>query len=165
MMTDDKSIAQRPEALSLPQQRYVETIEELCRTTGSARTSDLAMRLNVRMPSVSEAVTRLVAQGIANRNSRHTIELTPKGRLIADQLKQRHEALRLFMREVMVMDEARADEMACRIEHCVDKEFSDRLLMLAEFLEQKHPDLLTAIARHVKRRTVKADQEWNQFSI
>lgn len=161
----DTSNAQRPEALSLPQQKYVETIDELCRTLGCARTSDLALRLKVRMPSVSEAVSRMVAQGIAVRNSRHTIELTPKGRLIAEQLKQRHEALLLFMIDVMVMEKDQADEMACRIEHCVDKAFSDRLLMLAEFLEQKHPDLLKAIARHVKRRTDKSEPEWSQFSI
>lgn len=156
---------QQPEALSLPQQRYVETIEELCRTTGSAHTSDLAMRMNVRMPSVSEAVTRLVSQGVAKRNSRHTIELTPKGRAIAEQLKQRHKALLLFMTEVMAMEPARADAMACRIEHCVDKEFADRLLMLAGFLERNHPDLLKAIARHVKRQAEEPGQEWSHFSI
>ncbi len=149
----------------MAQQNYVETIADLCRLRGYARTSELAVRLNIRMPSVSEAVTRLVEQGLAVRSSRHEIELTPKGRVIAGQLRQRQEALLLFMTEVMAMEKEKAEAMACRIEHCVDKEFADRLLLLAEFFEQKHPETLKAIARHVRRRTDEASRVWSQFSI
>jgi DtxR family Mn-dependent transcriptional regulator len=154
-----------PESLSLAQQNYVEAIADLCRTGGSARTSELAALLHVRMPSVSEAVTRLVEEGVVLRTEQHRIELSPKGVAIASQLKQRHEALLLFMTEVMAMDKPRADAMACKIEHCVDKAFSDRILILAEFLERKHPETLKAIATHFRKRAKEPSTEWSQFSI
>jgi DtxR family Mn-dependent transcriptional regulator len=117
------------------------------------------------MPSVCETVSRLVEQGIVVRTARHRIELTPKGRLIAGQLKQRHEALLFFMIAVMAMEPGRADALACKIEHCIDKAFTDRILMLSEFLKHKHPDILKAVANHVRQRASTPPGEWSQFTI
>jgi DtxR family Mn-dependent transcriptional regulator len=144
-----------PEMISLPQQNYIEAISELVRDTGMARNTDLASRLGVSMPSVSEAVGRLVERGIALKKSRHEIVLTPRGGKIAAQLDRRHKALSRFMNEVMAMDQSRADELACRIEHCVDRDFTTRLLRLAEVLEDGHPETLKDVAAKL-RRTNKA---------
>ena len=50
------------------------------------------------------------------------------------------------------METARADDLACRVEHCVDRRFTDRLVKLARFLEKEHPETLRAIAKHLSRK-------------
>lgn len=138
------------ESLSLPQQNYVEVIAQLVRNEGHARTTDVAERLGVSLPSASEAVKRLAQLGLVERRSRFQILLTGKGKRIADGLERRHRALKAFMVNVMAMREDKADEVACRVEHCVDGEFAERLRRLAEFLEQEYPWTLKGIADHVR---------------
>lgn len=141
----------RLESISLPQQRYIESIAELGGKGGYVRTSDLAERLGVSLPSVSEAVKRLVGLGLAIRKSRSQIGLSNEGRRIAAQLERRQAALERFMVDVMSMKPAKANRMACRIEHFVDREFADRLLNLAEFLENKRPETLKEIAERLRK--------------
>jgi DtxR family Mn-dependent transcriptional regulator len=144
------------EDLSLAQQRYVEVIGGLIRDKGRARTTDVAEALQVSLPSVSEAVKRLVRQGIAVRAGRFEIGLSEEGSRIAGQLESRHGALRRFMVDVMAMKKERADEVACRVEHCVDGDFAERLRKLAEFLEREYPETLQGIADYVRKGRRKA---------
>jgi len=139
--------------LSLPQQQYVEVIDELVREAGLARITDVAERLDVRLPSASQVVKRLVDNGLAVRNERLEVGLTARGRMIAEHLDRRHQALRRFMVDVMAMDADRADELACRIEHCVDGRFAERLVDLAEFLEREYPWAIKGIADHVRDKS------------
>lgn len=138
--------------LSLPQQRYVEVIGELLRAKGQARTTDIAERLSVSLPSVSEAVKRLAELGITTRGGDLGVGLTDAGRRAAEQLESRHASLRRFMVDVMAMDSETADSIACRVEHCVDREFSNRLLDLANFLEKEYPWTIKGIAQHARNR-------------
>ena len=93
-----KRVGDGLDEISLPQQRYVESILELGGRDGYVRTSELAAHLDVRLPSVSEAVKRLVKRGLAVRKSRFEIGLTERGRRIAEQLERRQEALERFKR-------------------------------------------------------------------
>jgi DtxR family Mn-dependent transcriptional regulator len=135
--------------LSLRQQKYMEVIGELVREKGQSSSTDVAKQMGVSLPSVSEAVKRLVELGLARRESRFEIGLTRAGERIATQLEERHRVLKRFMVEVMAMDKKKADEVACRVEHCIDKEFAERLKRLAEFLEQEYPWTLKGIAEYV----------------
>jgi len=121
--------------LSLPQQNYVEAIAALTLRNGQVRMTDLADFLHVRMPSASEAVKRLQALGLIARPSRSSLTLTARGREWAAQLDARENVLRRFMVEVLGMPEADAREMACKVEHCVSRDFADRLWRLAQYLE------------------------------
>ena len=145
------------EGLSLAQQRYVERIDELCRAKGHAHTSELAATLNVSMPSVTEVVSRLAENGLAARKSSHEIVLTEPGARMAKQLARRHEALRRFMVDVMAIKPETADQIACRVEHCVDRDFAERLRKLAEFLEAEYPWTLKGIADYLRGRKGSAE--------
>lgn len=147
-----KDASDKLDSLSLPQQRYIETIAELVRQAGQARMTDVAARLGVSLPSASETVKRLVELGFARRVEHQGINLTAAGTHVAAQLDRRHYALRGFITNVMAMGVEKADEIACRVEHCVDKEFTDRLLELEEYLEQYHPHALRDIAQHFDKR-------------
>lgn len=148
-MTNERRVV--TEDFSWPQQAYIEVIAEVIREKGTASTTDVANRLSVTLPSVSEAVGRLVGLGLVTRKSRFEIGLTAQGQQVAEQLDRRHESLRQFMTGVMAMENEEADKVACRLEHYVDGDFAERLVQLAEFLKLKHPQALRGIAEHVGR--------------
>jgi DtxR family Mn-dependent transcriptional regulator len=148
-MTETETTA---ESLSLPQQRDIEVIAELKRAHGQARMTDVAESLGVRLPSASEAVKRLVANGLALRPARSEVALTQEGQRIARELDLRHQALKRFMVNVMAMDPEHADTLACRVEHCVDSDFAKRLVDVEGFMEREHPDTIAAIADYVRKR-------------
>lgn len=141
-----------PDSLSLSQQRYVEVIAGLIRDQGRARTTDVARRLGVRLPSVTEAVRRLAEVGLVGRRSRSEIVLSAVGAQIAEQLDGRQEALERFMVGVMGLPDEEAAEAACRIEHCVNREFADRLAAVAEYLVQRHPAALRGASEYMRTR-------------
>jgi DtxR family Mn-dependent transcriptional regulator len=139
-----------PEQLPLPQQQYIEVIAALVREKGRARMTDVAARLAVKPPSASEAVRRLTEQGLTTHASRARVGLTAAGKRIAERLDYRHRTLRAFVADVMGMDPADADTVACRVEHCVDKRFTDRLLALVQILVEEHPRTLAHIVRRMR---------------
>lgn len=106
--------------------------------------------MGVTLPSASEVVNRLMGLGLVLRISRFEIGLTPQGRQIAEQLDRRHESLRQFMTNVLVMDEDEADKIACRLEHYVDGDFAGRLAQLAELLKMEYAKVLEDIAGHIR---------------
>ena len=142
-------------ALTLAQQQYVETVAELARTRGRARTADLAKQLGVRPPSVTQAVARLARLGLVERRSWHDIALTDRGRGVARRLDTRHHALRRFLTSVLGMGTATADANACRIEHCVGAPLTDHLAKFVEFYEH---DMPAACKRRWQRRRRTADR-------
>ena len=120
---------------SLAQQRYIEVVAELVRREGRARTSDIARELKIRLPSVSEAILRLVTAGLLRRKSRHEIVLTARGQAVADQLETRQAALHHFMTDMLGFDDREAESMACELEHCVAGRLVESLLVLDRFMD------------------------------
>ncbi|MBN1669423.1 MAG: metal-dependent transcriptional regulator [Kiritimatiellae bacterium] len=122
----------KPETFTLTQQRYVETIHALSGAEG-VRTTDLAARLGVSLPSASQAVSRLAGMGLVVRKSRYEIRLSPRGRTIAGKLERRHQALREFMIDVLGMDEEAADRNACRMEHWAGPQLIERCIAFSGY--------------------------------
>ncbi|MGQ9662227.1 MAG: metal-dependent transcriptional regulator [Kiritimatiellia bacterium] len=138
-------------SLSLSQQQYLETIADLIREKGRARLHEVADRLAVRPPSAWEVVSRLGRQGLVRRKDRFQVALTVKGILVVQQLDRRHEALRIFISNVLAMDCSDAEALACRIEHFVSAEFAERLVRFIEILTEKYPLTLKTIVRYMSR--------------
>lgn len=122
---------------SVVQQNYIEVIADLTCRNGRARTCDIAEKLDISLPSVSEVVKRLVAAGFVSRKSRHEIVLAAKGRKIADQLDGRQKSLHHFMTDMLGFENGEAEKMACELEHCVDTRLVESLLVLDSFMDVK----------------------------
>lgn len=133
------------ESLSLTQQNYIETIDALTQKQGAASITGLAAALGISKPSVTETMTRLEKAGLIVRKSRHQILLSEAGEDVNSQLTRKHAGLRRFMIDIMAMEKVEADAMACKIEHCVDRRFSERLVKLATLLESAHPRVLKQV--------------------
>ncbi|MCI5955795.1 MAG: metal-dependent transcriptional regulator [Clostridiales bacterium] len=100
---------------------YLEAILMLCEENGSARSVDIAARLNVTKPSVSFAMKRLRENGYILMGDDNRITLTERGEAIAKPILERHNLLSSFLIRLGVSEEvAQAD--ACKIEHDLSDE-------------------------------------------
>ena len=118
--------------LSQSLEDYLETISIIKKEGDIVRTKELAKRLNVTLPSVTEAVKNLATKGLVTYKRYSNIELTTKGQKIADQVYKRHEALVKFFTNVLKINKETAMQDACKIEHSLSKESYDKLIKFLE---------------------------------
>ncbi len=97
---------------------YVEAIAELIESKGQARVADLARVFGVSHVTVSRTVGRLVRDGLAHTEPYKSIELTPKGRELAEACEARHEIVLRFLL-ALGLDEETAQIDAEGMEHHV----------------------------------------------
>ena len=126
----------KPEQLSLHQQQYMETIYSLCQREKHAHAKDIAEELNVRMPSVTEALRTLSDMGLINYQVRQAATLTPKGFDIGSELNNRHKVVAVFFTDVLGIDADNAEKYACKVEHVIDDELRKRLSDYVAFLKE-----------------------------
>ena len=120
---------------------YLEAIIVLDREGGGpVRVTDLSERLGVSKPSVSAAVRRLAEIGWVMHERYGGVELTPQGRTRAAEIAARHDLLHRFLTLVLGVDEATAQEDACRLEHVLSDDTIRRLGLFVEFLVGGHAD-------------------------
>lgn len=81
---------------------YVEAIAELIADRGEARNRDLALMMGVSHVTVSRIMRRLHERGLVVFETHRPIELTPKGRRVADAASRRHEVVVGFLRAIGV---------------------------------------------------------------
>ena len=115
---------------------YLEAIKELMvlNEHGHAHTSDIAKRLNVKMPSVTNALWVLSRNGYINYDTNYPVTLTEAGEAAADRVIRRHRALAHFFHKVLLLDEKLSSETACRVEHVINEEVRIRLERLSNAL-------------------------------
>lgn len=128
-----KQTSQESGELTQALQMYVKTIHELEEEFGAAAPSDIAKRLDVKAPSVTSALQKLDSLGMAEYQRYQHVNLTEKGRTIAEKLDRRHNTLRDFLILIGVEEEIASSD-ACEIEHIVHKETIDKL---AQFLKKQ----------------------------
>lgn len=100
-------------------QNYLETILLLQEENGAVRAVDIAEALDFSKPSVSIAMKKLTEKGLVHVED-NIIDLTEKGREIANKIYERHRVLTQILMKAGV-DEQTAQEDACRIEHVISE--------------------------------------------
>ena len=110
---------------------YLETIYVLISETGSACVRDVAKTLDVKMPSVVKAIHELKSLELVIQEPYSPIELTKKGRRLANSVLNRHTLLRAFLMKLGVSRKA-ADIDACRMEHILSAETLDKIRTFTE---------------------------------
>ena len=113
---------------------YLKTIYEIAKSNKVVRIKDIAKSLNVKMPSVVNAVKQLEAKDLVMHETYGYIELTPLGAKIGKKLDERHRILKEFLSDVLKVDETISSEDACAIEHYLHPETVDRVVKFLNFL-------------------------------
>ncbi len=121
--------------LSESMEDYLEVIKKLQDLHKFVRVKHIAEMMNVKMPSVSSALSVLKRKGYVNYERYDYVELTEKGRIVADSLIRRHEALKRFLINVLQVDERTAELDACGMEHHISKQTIDNMLKFIDYIE------------------------------
>ena len=100
---------------------YLEQILMLLEQKGHARSTDIAMGMNVTKPSVSVAMKKLRENQYISMAEDGLISLTDKGYVIARRIYDRHKALTKYLVQLGVPEEI-AQKDACKIEHDLSEE-------------------------------------------
>jgi DtxR family transcriptional regulator, Mn-dependent transcriptional regulator len=99
---------------------YLETILALQTRHRVARSKDISKKLGIKRGSVTGMLKKLAAQNLINYEPYGYVTLTPEGEKIARKIEYRHTVLKDFLFRILEVDEQRADETACRMEHAMD---------------------------------------------
>lgn len=113
-------------------ENYLETIYLLHKENGFVRSIDVANRLKVSRPSVSNGVKKLVEEGYLTVGDDGALNLTPSGEHLAIETYEKHMVIKGLLMKIGV-DSETADEDACRMEHAISNESFEKL---KEFLEK-----------------------------
>ncbi len=112
---------------------YLEAIWNLQNRKGYVKAKDIAERLEVSRPSVSEMTKKLSENSYILYEKYGGIVFTEKGKKLAQEIKKRHTLLVEFLKIVGV-DEQNAQQDACKLEHDVSPETITCLLEFVGFI-------------------------------
>ncbi len=114
---------------------YLETILDLEHQQKVARVKDIADKLGVLRGTVSGTLKTLAEKNLIHYEPYSFITLTSNGARIAKEIRRRHKVIKDFLQNVLLMDDDKADENACRMEHAMDKEAIDRLVQFIDYIQ------------------------------
>ena len=113
---------------------YLEAILMIQEQNGSARSIDVARKLNVSKPSVSRAMRILREEGLIVVGDDGGIKLTKAGSKRAISVYERHTLITDFFSQFLGVNPVTAEKDACKIEHVISEE---TYLRLRSFMTEK----------------------------
>jgi len=121
--------------LSASLEDYLEAIFHIVEKKQAARAKDIADRMKVNSSSVTGALHALSERGLINYAPYDIVTLTSEGTSRAEEIVRRHRALHGFLVRVLNVDDAEAEEAACKMEHVLPPLIFERFLQFLEFIE------------------------------
>ena len=115
------------EAFTRSQEDYLKSLYLLGGDEHPVPTRDLAQRLGISSPSVSEMVTRLSAQGLVEHDRYRGQQLTKEGRKVALELVRHHRLLEMFLVRVLGFGWDEVHDEAERLEHVISERMEERI--------------------------------------
>lgn len=112
---------------------YLEVISELVEMKGYATTLDISRYMNVSAPSVTKMLKRLDESGYLEYEKYHGINLTSKGIVLADTIRQKHGILLEFF-EILGIGHDIANQDTEGIEHHLNPKTIKQLRKFITFL-------------------------------
>jgi len=118
------------EAFTRSQEDYLKSLYLLGGDEHPVPTRDLAQRLGISSPSVSEMVTRLTAQGLVEHDRYRGQQLTREGRKVALEPVRHHRLLEMFLVQVLGFGWDEVHDEAERLEHVISERMEQRIFEL-----------------------------------
>jgi len=118
----------RREKTSVSQEDYLKAIWEMLEGDQVPISARLAEELEVTPPAVTAALKRMVRDGHVHVERNGRIDLTRKGRGVAERLALRHQLAEVLLTEVIGLPWAKAHDEAERLEHGISPEVEALLL-------------------------------------
>lgn len=104
------------------QEDYLEAIYLISLDSSVARVKDISERLNVKKPSVINALKELSKREFINQEKYGYIRLTETGLAEAKKIFKKHTLIKDYLIKVLNVSDETAEKDACMIEHCLSDE-------------------------------------------
>jgi len=112
------------------QEDYLKSLYLLGGDERPVPTRELAHRLGISSPSVSEMVTRLSAQGLVEHDRYRGQQRTREGRKVVLELVRHHSLLEMFLVQVLGYSLDEVHDEAERLEHVISERMEQRIFEL-----------------------------------
>ncbi len=112
----------RREKTSVSQEDYLKAIWEMLEEDQTPISARLAEELNVTPPAVTAALKRMTRDGHVRVGREGRIDLTQRGRKVAEHLALRHQLAEMLLTDVIGLSWAKAHDEAERLEHAISPE-------------------------------------------
>jgi DtxR family Mn-dependent transcriptional regulator len=126
---------------------YLEMVSFLS-DEGEVRVTDIASRLDVSKPSVLTALKTLEEQGLLEHERYRAVMLTKKGALMAAEIRDRHDFLTLFLRNIVGVSPETAEKDACKMEHLLSPETLQKMKTFAKKMENQGQYVENSLPAH-----------------
>jgi DtxR family Mn-dependent transcriptional regulator len=123
------------EKTSVSQEDYLKAVWEMLEEDHTPISARLAEELEVTPPAVTAALKRMTRDSLVRVDRSGTIELTAKGRAVAERMALRHQLAEMLLTEVIGLSWAKAHDEAERLEHAISPEVE--ALLLKRFGDKK----------------------------
>ncbi len=116
-------------------EEYLETIYDIqAKEKRVVKTNDIAKKLGVKPPSVTEMLSKLRDMGYVEYQPYYGVILTDKGMEVAKKVKRYHNVFEEFFTQFLGLDAETAHRLSCELEHHVDESVVDKVCnILATF--------------------------------
>jgi len=130
------SAEEKTEKLSRELEEYLESLYILTDANRTpAKTTDLAKRLGVAPPSVTEMLQKLDRENLARYSRYEGTILTERGIEIGRRMVRRHRLMERFLYDILKIRKERIHEEACQLEHDISGDAEEALCRVL-----KHPE-------------------------
>ncbi len=112
-------------------------IQELIEKRGYARVTDVARALNITTGSASTNLKGLKLKGLVDEDDNRFLSLSQEGKKLAEAILHRREVLQSFFTDVLGVASTQAEIDACKTEHLLSKETTDKMANFAKKLSKR----------------------------
>lgn len=112
---------------SLTEENYIKSIYALSQATGEVYVSELAKKLEVKLPTVNSMIKRLAAKKLVAYAPYQGIKLTEKGKKEALGIVRKHRLAELFLVKVLGLGWEEVHDIAEQLEHVNSSRFYERI--------------------------------------
>ena len=106
---------------------YLESIYIIIKSNKVARVKEISEKMNVKKPSVNNALKELEKRELVRHEKYGYIELTDKGMAKAEKIIAKHNMLKTFLIEILNVSPENAENDACNMEHFISEETLDKI--------------------------------------
>ncbi len=132
---------------------YLETIDSLFKEKGFAASVDIAERMSVSKPTVTNIVKKLHKEGFLVHEKYRGMKLTTKGRKLAQEMRRKHELITRFLM-LFGIEENTAREDAEQIEHGLHSDTIEKFRSFTQFV-LSNPELIRDYRSYIQGRSAK----------
>ena len=112
---------------TLTEENYIKSIYTLSLQEGEVYVSELAKKLNVKLPTVNSMIKKLGTKKLVAYAPYQGIKLTEKGKKEALSIIRKHRLAELFLVKVMKLGWEEVHDIAEQLEHVDSERFYDRI--------------------------------------